>query len=189
MLLTSAMDKANRTRGVKSVWVWPGGQMGLPGSEVKSGWRAGCGADSRSANTACCHKHNRYMSGLGPWESAERRMCEERGRKMVKEVGLQFSQCCDMFVMFSHWGDSQTFHFAVWHLTPAAQCGTAVISPDKVGKEEIRMRNKVMLHGDKSHPEITASLHDPDGTLDHLFNAPNLNLRIYDINWRWLPER
>lgn len=41
--------------------------MGLPGvrgQERLTGGRGGQ-AESRSANTACCHKHNRYMSRLG----------------------------------------------------------------------------------------------------------------------------
>lgn len=137
MLLTSEVDKANRTRGVKSARVCPGGQVGLPGSEVKSGLWVGIWAQSRSVNTARCHKHNSYMSG--PGSGGECRRTKERRRKMVKEEGLQVSQCCDMFVMFSQWGDSQTFHFAVWHLAPAAQCGTADRSPHEVGKEDIRV--------------------------------------------------
>lgn len=43
----------------------------------------------------------------------------------------------------------------------------------------------MMLRGDKSHREITAScgLHDPDGTPDLTYlTPPNLNLSIYDTN-------
>lgn len=40
-----------------------------------------------------------------------------------------YSQCCDMFVMLSHRGDSQTvcFHFTVWHLTPTVRMQQSVV--------------------------------------------------------------
>lgn len=56
-----------------------------------------------------CERHRGRMSVRG---RQGRRSRAEGGRPSV------YSQCCDMFVMFSHRGDSQTacFHFTVWHL-------------------------------------------------------------------------
>lgn len=78
--------------------------------------------------------------------------------------------------MLSHWGESKTFQFAVWHLPAAAQCGAADTSPDEVGKEKIRG----IKMGKQDH-QITAScgLHGPDRTLDRTFFS--LNLRIHVI--------
>lgn len=76
----------------------------------------------------------------------------ERGRINVRGKGggkggrreaFGFSQRCDMFVMFSHRGDAQTFHFTVWHLHQAAKCGTADTAPDEG-----------TLQGDKSHQDL-----------------------------------
>lgn len=103
---------------------WAGGAAGVRGQERLTG-----GVSGREP----LGKHSSDMSGLG---SVEGPMCEERRREMVKG---RFSQCCDMFVMFSHWGDCQTFRFAVWHLP---LCGTADTSPDKVGKEELGVLKK-----------------------------------------------
>lgn len=127
--LTSEVDKANRTRGVKSAWGCLRRQVGLSKSKVKRGWWVGrwrWSGESCSANTACCHKHTRYMNS--------HKFVRERGRTRVWEMERKteltregkseggrpsvYSQCCDMFVMFSHRGNSQTacFHSTVWHL-------------------------------------------------------------------------
>lgn len=51
-----------------------------------------------------------------------------RGKEWRREASV-YSQCCDMFVMFSHHGDSQTvcFHFSVWHLTPTVTPQPSVV--------------------------------------------------------------
>lgn len=105
--LTSEADKANRTRGVKSVCMSVFEQAGgLSGSKVKRGWWVGqwwWSGESCSANTACCHKHTRYMnSHKSVRETEEGYECERgRGRQRdrwrahererVKEGGPRFT--------------------------------------------------------------------------------------------------
>lgn len=62
----------------------------------------------------------------------------EEDRELMSEGGRPsvYSQCCDMFVMFSHRGDFQTacFHFTVWHVpsTDVAEFHTADMRPDRI---------------------------------------------------------
>lgn len=70
-------------------------------------------------------------------------MRSKGGGKGRRGEAFGFSQRCDMFVMFSHWGDAQTFHFTVWHLHQAAKCGTADTAPDEG-----------TLQGEKSHQDL-----------------------------------
>lgn len=87
MPLTSEADKANRRRGVKSVWVCPGGQVGLPGSEVKSGWRAGCRGWEPLGKHSLLSQTQQIYERAGVRERARKdERARKGGGKMVKEV-------------------------------------------------------------------------------------------------------
>lgn len=63
------------------------GRWGCRGQRLRAVDGRGVGAESRSANTACCHKHNRYMSGLGSVrERGRTNVGGKEGGEMVKEV-------------------------------------------------------------------------------------------------------
>lgn len=64
-------------------------------------------------------------------ERARTNVRGEGGGKGGRREAFGFSQRRDMFVMFSHWGDAQTFHFTVWHLHQAAKPATADTAPDE----------------------------------------------------------
>lgn len=99
------------------------------------------------------------------------------GGKGRRREAFGFSQRCDMFVMFSHWGDAQTFHFSVWHLHQAAKCGTADTAPDEG-----------TLQGDKSHQNqmcdgVCASL----GLYCSMVPPMQTQIKVPEHNFTWRP--
>lgn len=129
--LWKAFDVRAGQRRANSAWVGAG-QVGLQRSKVKRGWWVGqCfGWKAAGQTQLCCHKHCRYMNRHKPVRGRDKCVwAREGGRGSSREWRSGggrpwvYSQCCDMFVMFSHRGDSQTacFHFTVWRWAAAGR--------------------------------------------------------------------
>lgn len=88
-LLISCIERRLTSEGKKEVWrVCLSRQVGLSGSKVKRGWwvEQWWYGESCSANTACCHKHTRYMNSL--WEKQRKDKCvrgSQGGRQRAHE--------------------------------------------------------------------------------------------------------